>query len=357
VPINASIAVLATDSALAEAVAQQISDYQRFTSLKAPDQVGNFGSDATITFGTSITLTAIAVEPNVFDPPQLGSYLSWGADFTLLVVDSSQGLDGESIQRAQELSQLHPLMVAVTGLDSPRANFDETLAVISRVMDQRHHAVAITLPVLSETGSSDESYVGGILDLVDLEIRIPGPEGESISHELEQGHYDLIESHLEALTNAVIVTSTDENLIHSILEHGFESADQLRDQILSATARREIIPVFAIADSIGLNELAFFACEMKREPWTPIHPRNEELLASAVGNSRIRIWQGELTPGIYFADNLKIEITQIHSFKGAEKAVSHAGEIVNVQTKQIIPAGSTISSEKSNPLAIDHVFE
>ena len=139
-PINASIAVLATDSALAEAIAQQISDYRQFTAIRAIDQVSNFGADSTITFGTSVTLTAIAVEPYVFDPPQLGSYLSWGADFALLVVDSSQGLDGESIQRAQELSQLHPLMVAVTGLNSPRANFDETLAVISRVMDQRHHA-------------------------------------------------------------------------------------------------------------------------------------------------------------------------------------------------------------------------
>ena len=356
-PINASIAVLATDSALAEAVAQQISDYQQFTAIKAMDQVSNFGADPAIIFGTSVTLTAIAAEPYVFDPPQLGSYLSWGADFALLVVDSSQGLDGASIQRAQELSQFHPFMVAVTGLDSPRANFDETLAVISRVMDQHHHAVAITLPVLSESGLSDESVVGGILDLVELEIRIPGPEGGSISHELEQGHYDLIESHLEALANAVVVTSTDESLIHSILEHGFESSDQLRGQLLNATARREIIPVFAIADSIGLSELALFACQMSRESWTPIHARNDELLASSLGNGRVRIWQGELTAGTYFADHMKIEITQIHSLKGAKKTMSRAGEIVIVQTKQEIPAGSTISSAKSNPLAIDHVFE
>jgi hypothetical protein len=357
VPINASIAVLATDSALAEAIAQQISDYRQFTAIKATGQVNNFGADSAITFGTSVTLTAIAVEPSVFDPPQLGSYLSWGADFALLVVDSSQGLDGESIQRAQELSQLHPLMVAVTGLNSPRANFDETLAVISRVMDQRHHAVAITLPVLSESGLSDESVVGGILDLVELEIRIPGPEGGSISHELEQGHYDLIESNLEALANAVVVTSTDESLIHSILEHGFESSDQLREQLLNATARREIIPVFAIADSIGLSELAHFACQMNREPWTPIHAHNDELLASALGDGRIRIWQGELSNGTYFANNTKIEITHIHSLKGAKQTKSRAGEIVKVQTKQEIPAGSTISSAKSNPLAIDHVFE
>ena len=356
-PINASIAVLATDFALAEAIAQQISDYRQFTAIRAIDQVSNFGADSTITFGTSVTLTAIAVEPYVFDPPQLGSYLSWGADFALLVVDSSQGLDGESIQRAQELSQLHPLMVAVTGLNSPRANFDETLAVISRVMDQRHHAVAITLPVLSESGLSDESVVGGILDLVELEIRIPGPEGGSISHELEQGHYDLIESHLEALANAVVVTSTDESLIHSILEHGFESSDQLREQLLNATARREIIPVFAIAHSIGLSELAHFACQMNREPWTPIHAHNDERLASALGDGRIRIWQGELLTGTYFADNTEIEITQIYSLKGAKQTMSRAGEIVNVQTKQEIPAGSTISSAKSNPLAIDHVFE
>jgi translation elongation factor EF-G len=357
VPINASIAVLATDSALAQAVAQQICDYQRFSTLESLDPVSDMRAESSITFGTSITITAFAVEPESFDPPQLGSYLLWGADIALLVVDSSQGLDGESIQRAQELSQLHPLMVAVTGLDSPRANFDETLAVISRVMDQRHHAVAITLPVLSESGLSDEPEVGGILDLVDLEIRVLGSEGEAISHDLEQAHYDLIESHLEALSNAVVVTSTDESLIHSILEHGFESADQLRMQLLNATARRELIPVFAIADPIGLSELALFACEVNREPWTPIHPRKEQLLASAVGNGRVRVWQGELNAGTYFADNMEIEIIQINSLQGKQKATAHVGEIVNVKANQEIPAGSTISSEKSNPLAIGRVFE
>jgi hypothetical protein len=357
VPIYASIAVLATDSALAKTVARQIGDFQRFSALTDLDQFGNIGADPAITFGTSVTLNAIAAEPKVFDPPQLGSYLSWGADIALLVVDSSMGLDGESIKRAQEVAQLHPLMVAVTGLDSPRANFDETLAVISRVMDQQHHAVAITLPVLSESGLLGDSEVGGILDLVDLEIRVQGTEGEPISHELEQVHYDLIESHLEALANAVIVTSTDDNLIDSILEHGFESADQLRKQLLNATARREIIPVFAIANSIGVSELALFACELNREPWTPTQPRNDQLLASAVGSGRVRIWQGELVASAYFADSMEIEITQINSLQGTRKTTAHAGEIVLVQANPEIPAGSTISSEKSNPLAVDHAFE
>lgn len=353
-PINASIAVLATDSTLGKAVAQQISEYQRFSAL---NQIVGNGADPAITFGASITLAAVAAQPEAFDPPQLGSYLAWGADIALLVVDSSQGLDGESIQRAQEVAQFHPLMVAVTGLNSPRANFDETLAVISRVMDQRHHAVAITLPVLSDSKSIDESEVGGILDLVSMEIRVPGPDGEIYAHELEQAHYDLIESHIEALTNAVVVTSTDEELIHSVLEHGFDSADQLLKQLLSATARREIIPVFAIANSIGISELANFACELDREPWTPVHAPREALLASALGDGCLRIWQGELVIGNYFADNTEINITEVYSIKGDKKARSFAGEVVQIQANEKIPAGSSVSSEKSNPLAINHVFE
>lgn len=353
-PINASIAVLAIDSTLAKAVAQQISEYQRFSAV---NPIVENGADPAITFGARITLTAIAAEPEVFDPPQLGSYLAWGADIALLVVDSSQGLDGGLIQHAQEVAQFHPLMVAVTGLDSPRANFDETLAVISRVMDQRHHAVAITLPVLSESKSNIEPEVGGILDLVSMEIRVPGPDGEPDAHELEQAHYDLIESHIEALTNAVVVTSTDEELIHSVLEHGFESADQLRKQLLSATVRREIIPVFAIADSIGISELANFACELDREPFTPVHAVHGELLASAVGKASLRVWQGELVIGTYFADNTEINITQINSLNGINRTRSYAGEIVKIATNKEIPAGSSVSSVKSNPLAINHVFE
>ena len=353
-PIHASIAVLATDCDLAKVVAQQIGQHQSFIAHNHAD---NNEADPAITFGSISTLAAFAAEPELFDPPQLGSYLAWGADIALLVVNSSIGLDGATIKYAQEVSQLHPLMVAITGLDSPRSNFDETLAVISRVMDQHHHAVAMTLPVLSESGSLADSDVGGILDLVDLEIRFPGPDGGSISHELEQGHYDLIESHLEALTNAVVVTSTDESLIHSILDHGFESADQLREQLLNATARREIIPVFAIADSIGIHEVAKFACELNCEPWTPTPVRGEEFLASMLGNGRVRVWQGELTTGAHFADNVKIEITEIRTLSGAKKATSFAGEIVEILADPEAPAGSTISSEKSNPLVINHVFE
>ncbi len=353
-PINASIAVLATDSTLAKAVIQQISEYPGFSTL---NHIVNNGADPAITFGASITLTAIAAEPEVFDPPQLGSYLGWGADIALLVIDSSQGLDGESIQRAQEVAQFHPLMVAVIGLDSPRANFDETLAVISRVMDQQHHAVAVTLPVLSESKSIDESEVGGILDLVSMEIRVPGADGEPETHELEQAHFDLIESHVEALTNAVVVTSTNEELIHTVLEHGFESADQLRKELLSATVRREIIPVFAVANSIGISELANFACELDHEPWTPIHVPQAELLASVVGQRTLRVWQGELVTGTYFADNTEINITQVNSLSGKIRSAAYAGEIVKITANQEITAGSSISSVKSNPLAINHVFE
>ena len=353
-PIHASIAVLAADSDLAKVVAQQISQYQSFV---AQDQVDNNEADPAITFGRISTLTAIAAEPELFDPIQLGSYLAWGADVALLVVDSSIGLDGETIKLAQEVSQLHPLMVAVTGLDSPRSNFDETLAVISRVMDQQHHAVALTLPVLSESQEDDEPDVGGILDLVDLEIRITGPGGESIQHELEEAHFDLIETHLEALTDAVIVTSTDENLIHSILEDGFESAEQLRDQLLSATARREIIPVFAITDSIGISELVKFARALHCEEWTPTPVRSDEFLASAIGHGRIRIWQGELNVGTYFADNVEMKINQITSLGGAKKAASFAGDIVEISADHDTPTGSTISSEKSIPLTISHAFE
>lgn len=356
-PINASIAVLAADSALAQSVANQISGHQRFSVPRQFNVNEDNDADPAITFGESITLAATPAKPELFDPPQLGSFLGWGADIALLVVDSSAGLDGASIQRAQEVAQHHPLMVAVTGLDSPRANFDETLAVISRVMDQRYHAVALTLPVLQESESLDEPEVGGILDLVDLEIRVPGPDGAPISHELEQVHYDLIEAHVEALTNAVVVTSTDEHLIHSVLENGFESVDQLRVQLLSATARREIIPVFALADSIGVNELADFACELDIQPWVPIHAHAGELQATAIGDSHIRVWKGVLKIGNYFADTKEIDITHIHTIKGPEKKMAKAGEIVRIDANQEIAAGCTVSSVKSSPLIIDRVFE
>ncbi len=353
-PINASIAVLAADSALASKVAQQISGHRRF-SVQAQAMVNE--ADPSIAFGASISLSAISATPERFTPPSLGSFLAWGADVALLVVDSSIGIDGDTIQRVQEVAQHHPLLVAITGLNAPRADFDETLAVISRVVDQGTHVVAITLPVLQESEPGEEPLVNGILDLVDLEIKIHNPEGATATHALEQGHYDLIESHLDALTNAIIVTSTDEDLIHSVLEHGFESVDQLRKELLCATARRELIPIFAIEDSIGTTELAEFVCDLDVEPWMPRQAQSGTFLASAISNNQVRIWQGELTTGKYFADDTEIEIRHIQGLDGKAKAVAQSGEIIKIDTDLKIATGCTISAVKSSPLVIDHVFE
>ena len=304
-----------------------------------------------------VSLNAFPALPEEFSPFALGSFICWGADIALLVVDSSAGIDAESIARAQEVAQHHPLMVAVTGLDSPRANFDETLAVISRVMDQGHHAVAITLPVLGESVDGEEPLVSAILDLVDLEIRIQDEQGTTTSHPLESGHYDLIESHLEAITNAVIVTSTDDTLTRSVLANGFDSADQLREELLTAAARSEIIPVFAIEGPTGISELAKFATELDSHSWTPTQSDTSELIATALANNSVRVWQGELTLGVYYAHETQIEIQQITGSQGEQQHTAVQGEVVVVNTRTELVPGSLIQRAKSNPLAINHAFE
>ena len=319
--------------------------------------MGENTADSTITFGAMVSLNAFPSLPEQFSPLALGSFICWGADIALLVVDSSAGIDAESIARAQEVAQHHPLMVAVTGLDSPRANFDETLAVISRVMDQGHHAVAITLPVLGESVDGEEPLVSAILDLVDLEIRIQDEQGTTTSHPLESGHYDLIESHLEAITNAVIVTSTDDTLTRSVLANGFDSADQLREELLTAAARSEIIPVFAIEGPTGISELAKFATELDSHSWTPTQSDTSELIATALANNSVRVWQGELTLGVYYAHETQIEIQQITGSQGEQQHTAVQGEVVVVNTRTELVPGSLIQRAKSNPLAINHAFE
>ena len=346
--------MLATDPLLAQHLSQRLNRYRNFQETHI---VGENTADSTITFGAMVSLNAFPALPEQFSPFALGSFICWGADIALLVVDSSAGIDAESIARAQEVAQHHPLMVAITGLDAPRANFDETLAVISRVMDQGHHAVAITLPVLAESVDGEEPLVNAILDLVDLEIRIQDEQGTTTTHELESGHYDLIESHLEALTNAVVVTSTDDTLTRSVLAHGFDSADQLREELLTAAARSEIIPVFAIEGPIGISELAQFATELDSHSWTPTQSDTSELIATALTNNSVRVWQGELTLGAYYAHETQIEIQQITGSRGEQQHTAVQGEVVVVKTRTELVPGSLIQRAKSNPLAIDHVFE
>lgn len=352
--INASIAVLAVNSTLAQKVSEQIDGCRLFD---LPLSAAPNSADASITFGESVGVRAICARPDLFDPPQLGSFLAWGADIVLLVIDSSSGIDANTIQLAQEVAQDHPLMVAITGLDAPNANFDETLAVVKRVMDSRHHAVALTLPVMHESETDKESEVGGILDLVELEIRVHGSQHVPSAHSLEQVHLDLIESHLASLTSAVVVTSTDEALVRSVLESGFESGDQLLKELLSATARREIIPVFAVADSIGVTEVVEFAGDLRLEFWLPNQVLPHTCLATTIGDGLIRVWRGEVTTGEYFADSTAIEVTEIYALGGKILKNAQAGEIVKIRTEHELDAGRVISDVKSSPLVIDNAFE
>lgn len=351
---NASIAVLATDSAFAQTVSQRIGGIRRF---KRPVSVAPNNADPSITFGESVNLVSIVAQPDIFNPPQLGSFLAWGADIALLTVDSASGIDGTTIQLAQEVAHHHPLMVAITGLNTPTANFDETLAVLSRVMDSRHHAVALTLPVMRESETGEDSEVGGILDLIDLEIRLGDPRDSVSAHALEQPHFDLIDSHLEALTTAVVVTSTDDNLIHEILVHGVQSSNQLRAELLSATVRREIIPVFAIEDSIGIAEVIDFAADLELEVWLPSAVLPHHFLATSLGEGLARVWRGEMTTGPYFTDSTSVHVSAIHGLDGQTRSHAHAGEIVRIQTRPVLDPGRLISEMKSSPLVIDHASE
>ena len=348
--INASIAVLATDLAFAQTVSQRIDGTRRF---KLPASAAPNNADPSITFGESVNLVTIVAQPHIFIPAQLGSFLAWGADIALLTVDSASGIDGTTIQLAQEVAHHHPLMVAITGLNAATANFDETLAVLSRVMDSRHHAVALTLPVMRESETGKDSEVGGILDLIDLEIRLGDPRDSVSTHALEQTHFDLIDSHFEALTTAVVVTSTDENLIHEILTHGVHSNDQLRAELLSATVRRELIPVFAVEDSIGIAEVIDFAADLELEVWLPSRVLPHNLLATSLGEGLARLWRGKITTGQYFADSTSVHVTAIHGLDGETRSHAHAGEIVRIQTKPVLDAGRLVSEMKSSPLVID----
>ena len=352
--INASIAVLATDSALAQLLSQRIGSLRRFT---LPANAAPNNADPSITFGESVNLISIVAQPNRFDPAQLGSFLAWGADIALLTVDSASGIDGITVQLAQEVAHHHPLMVAITGLNSITANFDETLAVLSRVMDSRHHAVALTLPVMRESDAGVDSQVGGILDLINLEIRLGDPRQSVSAHTLEQPHFDLIGSHIEALTTAVVVTSTDDHLIHDILAHGVQSSEQLRAELLNATARREIIPVFAVEDSIGIAEVIDFAADLELEAWLPSRVLPQNCLATSLGEGLARIWRGEITCGEYFADSTSVHVSAIYGLDGKIRPYAQAGEIVRIQTTPMLDAGRLISEMKSSPLVIDHASE
>jgi elongation factor G len=168
------------------------------------------------------------------------------ADAALFVVSAADGIDGTTRMIWDECATVGmPRAVVITRLDSPRADFDETLTNCQVAFGDG--VMPLYLPLHGE-----EETVAGVIGLLSQQVFDYSTGGR------EQRHPDaellpLIAEHRNALIESIIAESEDETLMDRYL--GGEDIDVkvLIDDLETAVARGSLYPVLAACAGSGLG--------------------------------------------------------------------------------------------------------
>ncbi|WP_246508113.1 elongation factor G-like protein EF-G2 [Actinocrinis puniceicyclus] len=197
--------------------------------------------------GRSVSLGLAPVEfagikVNLLDAPGYADFVGdlraglRAADAALFVVSAADGLDGATQLLWEECAAVGmPRAVVVTKLDSPRADFDETVAICQRVFGDG--VQPMYLPLLD-----DHEQVGGVMGLLSQRI-YDYTGGRRAEREPDPEHLELIEGPRNALIEGIIAESEDESLMDRYLGGERIDAKVLIDDLETAVARGHFYPV------------------------------------------------------------------------------------------------------------------
>ncbi|HZE37841.1 MAG TPA: elongation factor G-like protein EF-G2 [Stackebrandtia sp.] len=172
------------------------------------------------------------------------------ADAALFVVSAVNGLDASTQQLWEECAAVGmPRAVAITRLDHPQADFDETLALCQRVFGDG--VAPIYLPLHDDGGE----HVTGLIGLITQRVfdytdghppRVGDPADE---------HVSAIEESRGALIEAVIAESEDETLMDRYLAGEAIDTETLIGDLETAVARASFHPVVPVnaTTQVGLD--------------------------------------------------------------------------------------------------------
>jgi translation elongation factor EF-G len=316
-------------------VAQQLT-YATPTTISLMD--GDNPSDSSEVVSTIY----LPVDPDEYQPCELGAFICWGANALILIFNSAEGLDAATIATAQAALINHPTLIVITDLDSDQSSFDESLAVCQRVFGEDRQVAAISLPVLN-----DRELVQGHLYLPTESITWMTSGDTFEQHDLDAEHYDLIGNRMEELFNALTITSLNDEFVTEVLSGEGVEAQFMQEQIVDACKRLELIPVLTLQGNAGLQQVAQLASELglsMEDAWTPVkHLWLDEPIATVLTNNLIRLWQGKLETSSYLFDGVEGAITAIHTVGGATETVIDDNSIFRASCTPAIAPGTTIS--------------
>ena len=172
------------------------------------------------------------------------------ADGVLFVVSAAGGLDAVTAQLWSECAAVGiPRTVVITQLDRPRADFDDTVALCQRVLDEA--VLPLHLPM-----HDDDGAVAGLIDLLHQQV-VDHSSGERVERPADPEHVQLIASLRAELVEAVIGESEDETLLDRYLEGEELDPAVLVADLHTAVARGHFHPALACAPlaGVGVQEL------------------------------------------------------------------------------------------------------
>jgi len=200
--------------------------------------------------GRSVSLSLAPLEfggvkVNLLDAPGYADFVGdlraglRAADTALFVVSAADGVDGATQLLWEECAAVGmPRAVVVTKLDSPRADFDETVLICQRVFGDG--VQPLYLPLLD-----DHEQVGGVMGLLSQRV-YDYTGGQRVEKEPDPEHLELIEGPRNALIEGIIAESEDESLMDRYLSGEQIDVKVLIDDLETAVARGHFYPVLPV---------------------------------------------------------------------------------------------------------------
>jgi len=196
------------------------------------------------------------VKVNLIDTPGYADFIGdlraglRAADAALFVVSAVEGIDGVTQLLWDECATVGmPRAVVVTKLDSPRADFEQMVAICQRVFGEG--VLPLYLPLHS--GSSEApGAVAGLIGLLSQRVA-DYSSGSRTEAEPDPEHLPLIADARSALIEGIIAESEDESLMDRYLAGEEIDPKVLVEDLETAVARGSFFPVLASAAPSGLG--------------------------------------------------------------------------------------------------------
>ncbi|WP_250009423.1 elongation factor G-like protein EF-G2 [Actinoplanes sp. M2I2] len=194
------------------------------------------------------------VKINLLDTPGYADFVGElraglrAADAALFVVSAVDGVDDATAALWEECAAVGmPRAVAITRLDHPRADYEETLADCQEAFGE--NVMPIYQPMLGDDGQSVAGLIGLItLRVLDYSEGYPPRVGEA-----EREHLNPIADDRNALIEGIIAESEDESLMDRYLGGELISTDTLLPDLEKAVARGNFHPVIPVCSGTGVG--------------------------------------------------------------------------------------------------------